>query len=403
MADAEKELGNTQFKAGNYEQAIVHFSKAIELGATHVLFSNRSACYCGLKKYDEALSDAEKGIEMNASWGKVRRARARATRARPFVTARGSPAGLILAGTLASPPTARPRSRRSGLRPQGCGAARHGQLRCGDRGVREGADDGARSEHADQGPRGREGGGIARPGRLGRARQHLRATRRAAEDCEQPADGGLPVRPVVHDEASDAAAGPVVDRAALVMGMLMGVNIQSPDSFAGGAPKEAAQPKKPPEPEPEPEPELTEEEKELKAKKATADAHKEKVRAGTPVTSPSRAVPIVSIALCRFCAVCTGMLPADCAASAPPVAPRRMVMHTPPRWPLLAGQHGLQGEAVRRGDRPLREGDRGGALPPTPPLRLLARHDSWQRSGGMVCTAAPPPPTPHAPRTPGPA
>ena len=57
MADAEKELGNAAFKVGDYEKAITHFSKAIELGATHVLYSNRSACYCGLRKYDEALSD----------------------------------------------------------------------------------------------------------------------------------------------------------------------------------------------------------------------------------------------------------------------------------------------------------------------------------------------------------
>ena len=57
MSEQEKEMGNTQFKAGNFEQAIAHFTKAIELGPTHVLFSNRSACFCGLRKYDEALAD----------------------------------------------------------------------------------------------------------------------------------------------------------------------------------------------------------------------------------------------------------------------------------------------------------------------------------------------------------
>ena len=57
MADAEKELGNTQFKAGNYDQAITHFTNAINIAATHVLYSNRSACYCGLRKYDDALND----------------------------------------------------------------------------------------------------------------------------------------------------------------------------------------------------------------------------------------------------------------------------------------------------------------------------------------------------------
>merc|ERR1719440_1350062 len=62
-----------------------------------------------------------------------------------------------------------------------------------------------------------------------------------------------------------------------VMGMLMGVNIQTPDSMGaemGGA--SAPPPKKAPEPEPEPEVELTEEEKARKAKKAVADGHKAK-------------------------------------------------------------------------------------------------------------------------------
>merc|ERR1719238_2593573 len=62
-----------------------------------------------------------------------------------------------------------------------------------------------------------------------------------------------------------------------VMGMLMGVNIQTPDSmgaeFGGGASSGSAPdpPKKAPEPAPEPERELTPEEKERAAKKATAD------------------------------------------------------------------------------------------------------------------------------------
>merc|ERR1719408_590293 len=63
-----------------------------------------------------------------------------------------------------------------------------------------------------------------------------------------------------------------------VMGMLMGVNIQTPDTIGaefGGASAPPPEPKKP-EPEPEPEVELTEEEKERKAKKAVADGHKAK-------------------------------------------------------------------------------------------------------------------------------
>ena len=66
----EKELGNEQFKSGCYEQAIVHFSEAIDLGPRHALYSNRFACCCGLYKYEQALKDAEKCIEMNSSRGK---------------------------------------------------------------------------------------------------------------------------------------------------------------------------------------------------------------------------------------------------------------------------------------------------------------------------------------------
>jgi stress-induced-phosphoprotein 1 len=67
-----------------------------------------------------------------------------------------------------------------------------------------------------------------------------------------------------------------------VMGVLMGVNIQTPDSMGAGFPDgggaSAGAPAPPPKaPEPEPEPvELTEEEKARKAKKDVADAHKAK-------------------------------------------------------------------------------------------------------------------------------
>ena len=59
-----------------------------------------------------------------------------------------------------------------------------------------------------------------------------------------------------------------------VMGMLMGVNIQTPDNFNAGAPAPPP-PKKEPEPEPEPEVELTAEQKERLARKSEADKHKE--------------------------------------------------------------------------------------------------------------------------------
>jgi tetratricopeptide (TPR) repeat protein len=37
----------------------------------HVLYSNRSAAYASLKKYKEALEDAEKCIDIKPDWAKV--------------------------------------------------------------------------------------------------------------------------------------------------------------------------------------------------------------------------------------------------------------------------------------------------------------------------------------------
>lgn len=60
-----KAKGNADFAAKRYEEAISHYTAAIEAAkgeadAPHVLYSNRSACYSGLKNYEQALADAEK-------------------------------------------------------------------------------------------------------------------------------------------------------------------------------------------------------------------------------------------------------------------------------------------------------------------------------------------------------
>ncbi|CED85558.1 Molecular co-chaperone STI1 [Phaffia rhodozyma] len=73
MSTAEefKALGNAAFSKKDYDEAIVQFSKAIELDPkNHVLFSNRSAAYGGKRDYDQALVDAEKTIELNPSFSK---------------------------------------------------------------------------------------------------------------------------------------------------------------------------------------------------------------------------------------------------------------------------------------------------------------------------------------------
>ena len=66
-----KALGNAEFKLKNFEKAIEHYTKAIELDDTnHVFFSNRSGCYTSLKKWSESLQDAEKCIQVKPDWHK---------------------------------------------------------------------------------------------------------------------------------------------------------------------------------------------------------------------------------------------------------------------------------------------------------------------------------------------
>ncbi|XP_041991501.1 hsp70-Hsp90 organizing protein 3-like [Salvia splendens] len=71
MADEAKAKGNAAFSAGNFSDAVPHFTDAINLAPTnHVLYSNRSAAYASLNQFSEALSDAEKTVELKPDWGK---------------------------------------------------------------------------------------------------------------------------------------------------------------------------------------------------------------------------------------------------------------------------------------------------------------------------------------------
>ncbi|WFD08035.1 Hsp90 cochaperone [Malassezia vespertilionis] len=78
MSVAElKAQGNASFAAKDYENAIKHYTSAIdaanqsgEKDGLHVLYSNRSASHAGLKHWDEALKDADKTIEANPNFAK---------------------------------------------------------------------------------------------------------------------------------------------------------------------------------------------------------------------------------------------------------------------------------------------------------------------------------------------
>merc|ERR1712137_326081 len=71
MAEEAKAKGNAAMGQRNFEEAIKHYSDAIALdSANHVLYSNRSAAYASLGKYEEALQDGEKTIEVKPDWVK---------------------------------------------------------------------------------------------------------------------------------------------------------------------------------------------------------------------------------------------------------------------------------------------------------------------------------------------
>jgi len=234
MADAEKELGNAQFKVGNYTEAIVHFSKAIELGATHVLYSNRSACYCGLQKYDEALSDADKCIEMNPSWGK---GYGRKGAALHGMSQFDSAVAAYEKGLEIEPGLAM---------------------------LTKGLEDAKAAGSRDKGGMGGLGNIFGSPDVL----QKIASNPQTAGYL---ADPSFMMKIQQLQQNPDSIGQHLQDQRIMqVMGMLMGVNIQTPESFGAGAGAPKAK-----EPEPEPEPELTDEEKERKAKKAQADKHKE--------------------------------------------------------------------------------------------------------------------------------
>lgn len=65
-----KDKGNAAFKAKEFDKAVEHFTDAIELNESHLLFSNRSGAYASLTLWKEALADAEKCVALNPTWAK---------------------------------------------------------------------------------------------------------------------------------------------------------------------------------------------------------------------------------------------------------------------------------------------------------------------------------------------
>merc|ERR1712130_543651 len=70
-AIAAQRRGNAHFVEQEWNEAIAEYTKAIELyDKDHSYYSNRSACYAATDKYDEALSDGRKCVELKPDWAK---------------------------------------------------------------------------------------------------------------------------------------------------------------------------------------------------------------------------------------------------------------------------------------------------------------------------------------------
>jgi tetratricopeptide (TPR) repeat protein len=65
LAKAEKEKGNDFYKKKAFEQAIQHYSKAIEHDPTDITFyNNLAAVYFEQKEFDKCIKECEKAIEI---------------------------------------------------------------------------------------------------------------------------------------------------------------------------------------------------------------------------------------------------------------------------------------------------------------------------------------------------
>lgn len=66
-----KDQGNAAFKQKDFEAAIGFYSQALdETPDEHTIIGNRSAAFYSLKKYDQALADAQKCIDIKPDWSK---------------------------------------------------------------------------------------------------------------------------------------------------------------------------------------------------------------------------------------------------------------------------------------------------------------------------------------------
>eukprot|EP01062_Namystynia_karyoxenos_P015905 TRINITY_DN15810_c0_g1_i1.p1 TRINITY_DN15810_c0_g1~~TRINITY_DN15810_c0_g1_i1.p1 ORF type:complete len:262 (+),score=89.70 TRINITY_DN15810_c0_g1_i1:82-786(+) len=70
-AEKAKSSGNKAFQSGDHQTALRHYNLAVNLDpSSEVYLSNRSAAYAGLQRWNEALADAHKAVDMAPQWPK---------------------------------------------------------------------------------------------------------------------------------------------------------------------------------------------------------------------------------------------------------------------------------------------------------------------------------------------
>ncbi|KAI0369294.1 DnaJ-domain-containing protein [Pilatotrama ljubarskyi] len=68
QAEKVKEQGNAAFKAGRFQEAIEHYSKAIDLRPSEPTYwTNRAAAYMSLKRFKPALSDCQQAASLQSA------------------------------------------------------------------------------------------------------------------------------------------------------------------------------------------------------------------------------------------------------------------------------------------------------------------------------------------------
>ncbi|EPZ32047.1 Tetratricopeptide-like helical domain-containing protein [Rozella allomycis CSF55] len=72
ISEKEREKGNELFKAGNYVEAMKHYTESIKRNPSEPKgYSNRAACYNKLAAFPEALKDCEKCLELDPNFIKA--------------------------------------------------------------------------------------------------------------------------------------------------------------------------------------------------------------------------------------------------------------------------------------------------------------------------------------------